>query len=66
LQIVLFDDTLTIISCSGIDLGFKYSHRRKSNGFKSGEHGRQETGVSNLQQIQVQNNFWAAIAALHD
>jgi hypothetical protein len=43
---------LTVISCSGLDLGFKYSHRRKSRGFQSGENGRQETGTSNLQPIQ--------------
>jgi hypothetical protein len=43
---------LTIISCSGIDLGFKYSHRRRSRGFKSVENERQETEASNLQSIQ--------------
>jgi hypothetical protein len=54
---------LTIISYSGIDLGFKYSHRRKSRGFKSGENGRQETGASNLQPSQCTEAWEVCVQA---
>jgi hypothetical protein len=36
---------LSSIDCIGIDLAYKYPHRKKSRGFKPGEHEGQESGA---------------------
>jgi hypothetical protein len=57
---------LSVVNCIGIDLSFKYPHRRKAVEFKSCECAGQELELHVYNPSSIQDNYQTAVDWLND